>query len=111
MASKQNKDDQEYVTLRLQCRKQVVVTTYGTVDVKIPRANRRRIRDSEYKPSRFAEFLDRSNCIEWGESESSHSAEWVKGIEKLADSDQSYRCHWNADTKTWHFEFGDGAKA
>jgi hypothetical protein len=96
-----------YYTFRLECKKTVVVTTKGTVDVKIPRGNQRRIRNGKYKPSLFAEFLNASNCIEWGKGEESYPTELVTDVELLSDSDQAYRCRWNRDTKKWEFEFGE----
>lgn len=104
MNSSKEKDGDEYVTLRLACRKQVVVTTIGTVEVTIPKGNRRRVRKSWDKESRLVEFCDTSNRVEWRASESSHPSHLITFVKRLSDCDQACRCRWNADAKTWEFE-------
>jgi len=98
-----------YVTLRLEVQKSVLVTTVGTVDVQIPRAHRPRIRNGKMKPSKFAEFLNDFNCIEWREGKSGYSTERVMGVEQLPESEHAHRCCWNAHTKAWVFEEAESA--
>jgi hypothetical protein len=111
MNSSKEKDGDEYVTLRLACRKQVVVTTYGTVEVTIPKGNRRRVGKSWDKESRLVEFCDTSNCVEWRASESSHPSHLITYVKRLPDSDHGYRCRWNLETKAWEFEKAEGDPA
>jgi len=106
--NKKKEKDDEYVTLRLQCWKRVVVTTYGTVEVTIPKGNRRRVGKSWDKESRLVELCDTSNCVEWRASESSHPSHLITYVKRLPDSDQAYRCRFNPETKEWEFVFGDG---
>jgi hypothetical protein len=103
--------DDEYVTLRIQCRKQTMVTTEGTVDVKVPRANRAALRPGSYKGGNLVATLNRHHCIDWGDSEPRDMPKKVVSVENLPDSDQAYRCRWNTDTNKWEFEFGEEAKA
>ena len=107
MAKKKKKVS--YVTLRLECRKQVVVTTFGTVDLKVPRPSRRRIRTCWTRQSPLAEFLHGSNCIEWGESTSRSLSDLIMRVEEIPDSEEAYRFRWNPETKAWEFERGDDA--
>lgn len=104
MSTSEKKGKDEYVTLRVKCFKQVVVTTYGTVEVTIPKANRRRVKQSWDKVSRLVEFCDTSNCIEWGPSELSLPSHLITYVKRLPDSDHGYRCRWNLETKAWEFE-------
>jgi hypothetical protein len=108
MSSSEKKEKDEYVTLRVKCRKSVYVTTYGTVDLKVPRANRRRVRSSWTMQSHLVEGLDGSHCIEWGESTPGCSTELIVGVETLPESDQAYRCRFNQKTKRWELEEAEG---
>lgn len=113
MAGRKRKDggDDEYVTLRIQCRKQTVVTTEGTVDVKVTRANRAALRTGSYKGGNLVATLNRHHCIEWGESKPFDMPKKVVSVENLPDSDQAYRCRSVGDGTEWEFEFGEEAKA
>jgi hypothetical protein len=108
MSTSTGKDNDEYVTLRLECRNQVRVTTYGTVDLKIPRANRRRVRACWTKESSLVEFLHGSGRIDWGESKSVLASELLVDVRELSDSYHAYRCRWNPDAKAWEFEKAEG---
>ena len=105
--AKKEKDD-EYVTLRLECHKSVYVTAVGFVDVRVPKANRRRIRPNYGQSSQFAVWLDQSNCIEWGQNKPGCWSNLLVEVEQLSDSDQAYRCRFNPETKEWEFVFDDG---
>jgi hypothetical protein len=106
--NKKKEKDDEYVTLRLECKKSVYVTTTGYVDIKVPRANRRRIRPNYGNLSQFAEWLDQSNCIEWAENKPGYWSHLLWDVKQLPDSDQAYRCRFNPKTQEWEFVFGDG---
>jgi hypothetical protein len=108
MSAAKKKGKDEYVTLRLEVRKSVYVTTYGTVNLKVPRANRRRISPSWRKVSQFAAFLDQSNCIEWSETKPGCWSHLLIDVETLPDSDQAYRCRFNPETKEWEREEAEG---
>jgi hypothetical protein len=102
-AKKEEKED-EYVTLRLECWKRVVVYTTGYVDLKVPKANRRRIRPAWRQVSTITQSLDQSNCIEWAESDPGRCEHLLTDVKTLPDSDQAYRCRFNPETKEWEVD-------
>jgi hypothetical protein len=110
MAKNKNKEkDDEYVTLRLQCWKRVVVYTTGFVNVHVPRANRRRIRPALRNVSPIAQRLDESHCIEWRDDNNPLRCDhFLVEVKQLPDSDQAYRCRFNPETQEWEFVFDDG---
>jgi hypothetical protein len=103
-ASKKKGKVRSYVTLRVQCRKTEVVTTYGTVDVRVPRANRRRVRPSWMKESQLVELLDDTKCIAWGERKSGYPSDLIVGVEILFDGVHGHRCRFNPETKRWEVD-------
>jgi hypothetical protein len=107
---KKDGGDDEYVTLRIQCRKQTLVTTEGTVDVKVPRANRAALRPGTLKGGVLVATLNRHHCIDWGKSKPRDMPEKLVSVENLPDSDQAYRCRAVGDGSEWEFVFGE-AKA
>jgi hypothetical protein len=107
--NKKKEKDDEYVTLRLECIKRSMQV--GFVDVRVPKANRRRIRPDWRNTSQFAEWLDQSNCIEWAENKPGFCSHLLWDVKQLSDSDQAYRCRFNPETQEWEFVFGDGDSA